>query len=919
MLARGGDVTTVQIEGQMTTQNIVKQLEQQGEIPDIATVLGRYVTEALVADIEKSVITFEMKLQIPDAPKLPRSHRVPVEQEFVNVHVNRESHTVVITHGNRQRVLHVEGELAPQNVQTQLLREGEGRQLAAAVAQAVDHSTAHDKLRSEFNIRFSSQGIPVFEQVQRAMPRPPSLSIDEEATMQINKSSKTVTIIRRSGRKVIAIEGELDLETVRGKLLEAGEVQKIADVMAHCVVKIMSIDAGSKEVSIVIRSQIAQAVPMDVRETQTSPRTPTKVEFPASSAVAGTQTSGLSSVAMTTQTGETMATAESQTDFTQQQTTATQTAGVAMGTTIQEMETGEAVPLFGDGRLQDTVSDSATQTVATSVAEGGTQTSPPATMETQTTSPRTASADSQTYQPTMATTQTLLPLQVGVDTQTPVVKMHAALTQTSESGDSTTQTTIPEAEEIAAQIIRVLQESDVSDIEITLESASYEVIESESLQVVSERDEVESVGSDRQPLLSDRSISITDYTTDDQLLEEGRSEPASPMPMELQEGVPEVPPDVPGIVISQDVSKTEQTVDSRKDDVSEGQETVKPKKVKKTRSFEKKEKKKKRGGSPIAPCFSSKPKKVKIKEGKSIRIEAECGGSPEPEMCWFKAGRLVETQRRVSISQEEGKSVLEINKVSLDDDAIWVCKAINTAGQAVFKVDLEIDSDVSSDEDSKPRPKPKPAEPAPKPGQTTSQDQKPEKPADFHPGAPEPPSKPDSFKQQVEKAPQLVGKLPRAPKLIKQAAVTEELAKISEESSGVDSSYEYTMTPKLETIQESPKLTPKLSKPSMPPRQPSIKPPVFIQDLDSCVVAEGSKVSFNGEVMGNPQPDITWLFNDEKLPESKRHKAIYYDEVVRLTILHVTRGDQGVYSCKAVNFSGEAVSKARLTVKGRRH
>eukprot|EP00058_Branchiostoma_floridae_P012488 XP_002597976.1 hypothetical protein BRAFLDRAFT_221537 [Branchiostoma floridae] len=104
----------------------------------------------------------------------------------------------------------------------------------------------------------------------------------------------------------------------------------------------------------------------------------------------------------------------------------------------------------------------------------------------------------------------------------------------------------------------------------------------------------------------------------------------------------------------------------------------------------------------------------------------------------------------------------------------------------------------------------------------------------------------------------------------------------------------------------------------MPPRQPSIKPPVFIQDLDSCVVSEGSKVSFNGEVMGNPQPDITWLFNDEKLAESKRHKAVYFDEVVRLTILHVTKEDQGVYSCKAVNFSGEAVSKARLTVKGRR-
>ncbi|XP_019626721.1 PREDICTED: muscle M-line assembly protein unc-89-like [Branchiostoma belcheri] len=553
-LARGGEATIVHIEGQMTTQNIVKQLEQHGETPEVATVLGRYVTEALVADIEKVEITFEMKLQVPDVPPHSLTPNVPVEQERVDMHVDRDSQTIVITQTeDNKQVLHTEEELTPQHVQT----EGEGQQLAAG---------------------------------------------------------------------------------------------------------------------------------------------------------------------------------------------------------------------------------------------------------------------------------------------------------------------------------------------------------SENLEILGESEDAESVGSDRQPLLSDRSISVTDSMTDDQLVEEGRSETASPM-----EGVQEASPDIPGIVISQDVSKK---------DVSEEQETVKPKKVKKTRSFEKKEKKKKRGDSPVAPCFSTKPKKVKIKEGKSIRIEAECGGSPEPEMCWFKSGRLVETQKRVSISQEEGKSVLEIHKVSLDDDAIWVCKAINTAGQAVFKVDLEIDSDVSDDEgNSKPRPKPKPAEPV---SQTT--EKKPEKqPADFHPGAPEPPSSKSDFKQQMEKqASRLPSKLPRAPKLIKQAAVTEELAKISEESSGVDSSYEYTMTPTLETIQESPKLAPKLNRPAMPPRQPSIKPPVFIQDIDSCLVSEGSKVNFNGEVMGNPQPDITWLFNDEKLPESKRHKAIYYDEVVRLTILHVTQKDQGIYTCKAVNFSGEAVSKARLTVKGRR-
>ncbi|KAI8481976.1 hypothetical protein Bbelb_402770 [Branchiostoma belcheri] len=458
-LARGGEATIVHIEGQMTTQNIVKQLEQHGEASDIATVLGRYVTEALVADIEKVEITFEMKLQIPDVPPHSLTLHVPVEEERVDMHVDTDSQTVVITEteDSSQKVLHTEGELTPHDVQT----EGKGQQLAA--------------------------------------------------------------------------------------------------------------------------------------------------------------------------------------------------------------------------------------------------------------------------------------------------------------GD-------------------------------------------ENLEIVGESEDAESVGSDRQPLLSDRSISVTDSMTDDQLVEEGRSETASPM-----EGVQEASPDIPGIVISQDVSKK---------DVSEEQETVKPK------------------------------KKVKIKEGKSIRIEAECGGSPEPEMCWFKSGRLVETQKRVSISQEEGKSVLEIHKVSLDDDAIWVCKAINTAGQAVFKVDLE------------------------------------------------------NFKQQMEKqASRLPSKLPRAPKLIKQAAVTEELAKISEESSGVDSSYEYTMTPTLETIQESPKLAPKLNRPAMPPRQPSIKPPVFIQDIDSCLVSEGSKVNFNGEVMGNPQPDITWLFNDEKLPESKRHKAIYYDEVVRLTILHVTQKDQGIYTCKAVNFS----------------
>jgi hypothetical protein len=83
-------------------------------------------------------------------------------------------------------------------------------------------------------------------------------------------------------------------------------------------------------------------------------------------------------------------------------------------------------------------------------------------------------------------------------------------------------------------------------------------------------------------------------------------------------------------------------------------------------------------------------------------------------------------------------------------------------------------------------------------------------------------------------------------------------------------------------------------------------------------VPEGALAVLEARVIpvNDPHLQILWFFNDTPLHQSNWFTVINDFGHVGLRITPVYRQHSGVYSCKAVNDQGVAVTSASLTVRG---
>ena len=95
-------------------------------------------------------------------------------------------------------------------------------------------------------------------------------------------------------------------------------------------------------------------------------------------------------------------------------------------------------------------------------------------------------------------------------------------------------------------------------------------------------------------------------------------------------------------------------------------------------------------------------------------------------------------------------------------------------------------------------------------------------------------------------------------------------------------------------------------------RGESISAPTIVSPPVSMVVNQSGAASFQCEVKGNPQPQVTWLKHNSSLPAEKR----FVPSRGSLMITDVTSQDGGRYMCVARNILGEKTSSAILTVQG---
>ena len=92
----------------------------------------------------------------------------------------------------------------------------------------------------------------------------------------------------------------------------------------------------------------------------------------------------------------------------------------------------------------------------------------------------------------------------------------------------------------------------------------------------------------------------------------------------------------------------------------------------------------------------------------------------------------------------------------------------------------------------------------------------------------------------------------------------------------------------------------------------SISAPSIVTPPVSTVVNRTGTASFQCEVRGNPEPEVTWLKQNSSLSANKR----IFKSGGGLVITDVMSQDGGIYTCSARNILGVQTSSATLTVQG---
>jgi len=102
-------------------------------------------------------------------------------------------------------------------------------------------------------------------------------------------------------------------------------------------------------------------------------------------------------------------------------------------------------------------------------------------------------------------------------------------------------------------------------------------------------------------------------------------------------------------------------------------------------------------------------------------------------------------------------------------------------------------------------------------------------------------------------------------------------------------------------------------------------PPRWVQPFKPTRFQQGSQVMFEGTVSGNPCPEIAWTWNGKPLQSytgrAAQGKMVSFEPSkgsVTLMLSDVGPGDEGVYTCTAINPYGESTCTLNLDPEGKK-
>lgn len=121
-------------------------------------------------------------------------------------------------------------------------------------------------------------------------------------------------------------------------------------------------------------------------------------------------------------------------------------------------------------------------------------------------------------------------------------------------------------------------------------------------------------------------------------------------------------------------------------------------------------------------------------------------------------------------------------------------------------------------------------------------------------------------------------------------------------------------TPVEEVVPSKEKPSAKKVKP--PEEKPT--PPKFTKQPKSQTVKENEKVVLECKATGNPAPKLTWYKDETPLTSSRLYKiSMKKDKTCVLEISNAGPISPCIYTCRAENIAGLAVTSATITVQGK--
>ncbi|CAI2304070.1 unnamed protein product [Caenorhabditis sp. 36 PRJEB53466] len=285
------------------------------------------------------------------------------------------------------------------------------------------------------------------------------------------------------------------------------------------------------------------------------------------------------------------------------------------------------------------------------------------------------------------------------------------------------------------------------------------------------------------------------------------------------------------------------------------------------------------------PVFEQGLKKTSVKEKEEIKMEVKVGGSA-PDVEWFKDDKPVseDGNHEIKKNPETGVFTLVVKQAETSDAGKYTAKATNPAGSAESAAEAEVTKALEKPTFVK---------------ELVTTEVKINETATLSvtvKGVPEPSVEWLKDGQPV------------------QTDSSHVIAK-------VDGSGSYSITIKDARLEDSGKYACRATNPAGEAKTEAsfavvkdLVPPEFVEKLSPLEVKEKETMSLSVKVVGKPEPSVEWFKDDTPINIDNVHIVQKQTAVgsFTLTINDARQGDVGIYSCRARNEAGEALTTANF-------